>query len=101
LLKQPNFISNWAFGAVSAADKALLAAILKDTDAHFLKWAINAIVHWQNTIALENLYHIHGTADRVLPIRFVNCNYSITGGGHFMTVNKASEVTSALRACLG
>jgi pimeloyl-ACP methyl ester carboxylesterase len=100
LLKQPNFISNWFFGTESKKDKTLLANILQDTDSVFLKWAIDKIVNWQNVITPPNLKHIHGTSDRILPYKFVSSNVTILKGGHFMTTNKAEELSREIRKIL-
>jgi pimeloyl-ACP methyl ester carboxylesterase len=100
LLKQPNFISNWFFGTESKKDKTLLANILRDTDSIFLKWAIDKIVSWQNVITPPNLTHIHGTSDRILPYKFVSSDVTILNGGHFMTTNKAEELSREIRKIL-
>lgn len=97
LLKHSNFISNWFFGASETADKELLKAILHDTDAIFLKWAIDKVARWRNTIIPKNIVHLHGTNDKILPYRFVECDLTVKDGGHFMTLNKADELTSILR----
>ena len=97
LLKKSNFITNWFFGVSSTFDKELLKTILKETDTTFLTWAIDKIVGWTNQTELKNLKHIHGTADRILPIRFINCNFKVNNGGHFMTLNKANELTKLIR----
>ncbi|RRB02262.1 alpha/beta hydrolase [Larkinella rosea] len=100
LLKRPTRISDWFFGVQTREDRRMLAAILRDTDDVFLKWAIDKIVNWRNTILHQNLKHIHGTADRILPIRFIHCDLKVTGGGHFMTVNKSIELTEKIAALL-
>jgi pimeloyl-ACP methyl ester carboxylesterase len=100
LLKKPNIFSNWFFGTESQKDKILLANILRDTDSIFLKWAIDKIVNWQNVETLQNLQHIHGTADRILPYRFVSADVKINGGGHFMTTNKVEELSREIRKLL-
>ena len=97
LLKKSNFITNWFFGVSSTFDKELLKTILKETDTTFLTWAIDKIVGWTNQTELKNLKHIHGTADRILPIRFINCNFKVNNGGHIMTLNKANELTKLIR----
>lgn len=97
LLKQANFFSNWFFGTVTPQDKKLLKEILKDTAPVFLKWAIDKIVTWQNTVVPQNIVHIHGQADRILPIFFVKCDSKVKNGGHFMTVNKAKELTELIQ----
>jgi pimeloyl-ACP methyl ester carboxylesterase len=97
LLKSSNFITNWFFGTSSTFDKQLLKQILIDTDPTFLKWAIEKVVSWSNETQTKNIYHVHGTSDKILPIRFVNCNIAIKQGGHLMTLNKADELNNLLQ----
>ena len=97
LMKMPNFLSFWFFGTENRNEKKILAEILKDTDENFLKWAIDKIVTWKNEIEHKNLIHIHGTADRILPINFVNCQIKVKNGGHFMTLNKAKELDEIVK----
>ncbi len=97
LLKSSNFITNWFFGISSTFDKQLLKQILIDTDPNFLKWAIDKIVRWTNETQTKNIFHIHGTSDRILPLRFVNCNVTVQNGGHLMTLNKSDELNKILK----
>lgn len=97
LLKKSNFLTNWLFGANSTTEKQLLKQILKDTDSKFLKWAIHKIVNWSNTTQNENIFHIHGTKDKILPLRFVKCNRKVIDGGHLMTLNKAEELNIIIK----
>jgi pimeloyl-ACP methyl ester carboxylesterase len=100
LMKYPNRMSNWFFGAESKEDREILATILKDTDPVFLKWAINTIVNWDNRELIKQLLHIQGDADHVLPARFVRANIIIDGGGHLMTLNKAEELNVVINRSL-
>ena len=97
LMKMPNFFSFWLFGTVNQKEKKILAEILKDTDESFLKWAIDKIVNRNNEVVHKNVIHIHGTADRILPIRFVKCQIKVANGGHFMTLNKEKELDEILK----
>ena len=97
LLKKSNFISNWFFGVKTTFDKDILKTILKETNPTFLTWALDKIVNWTNQTKLKNLTHIHGTADRILPIRFVKYDIKINNGGHFMTLNKANELSQIIK----
>jgi pimeloyl-ACP methyl ester carboxylesterase len=90
-------ISFWFFGAENETDKKILTEILKDTNEKFLKWAIDKIVTWKSQTVNGNSIHIHGTSDRILPIKFINWNIKIENGGHFMTLNKAEELTKIVR----
>ncbi len=96
LLKQSNFISNWYFGIDSLLEKRLLKTMLDETDAGFLRWAIEKIVSWKNETQLKNIYHLHGTNDRILPIQFVKYDFEIKDGGHFFIINKSEEVNSII-----
>ena len=98
-LQKIHFLMFWLFGVTSESDKKLLKAILDDADNDFSNWAIDKIITWNNDIALNNVIHIHGTADRMLP--FKHANYTIANGGHFMVVNKAAEISSIVRKELG
>lgn len=97
LMKMPNFFSFWFFGTESKNDERILREILKDTDTTFLKWAIDKIVNWKNETEHNNLVHIHGTSDRILPIKYVNCQIKVKNGGHFMTLNKSQEINNILK----
>ena len=60
-------------------------------------WAIHKIVTWTNQPKIENLKHIHGTNDSILPIRFVQADKQINNGGHLMILNRADEVMEFIR----
>jgi len=70
---------------------------LIETDPKFLRWAIDKIVNWTNTTQPRNVFHIHGTSDRILPIKFVSCDIKIKDGGHLMILNKADQLSIILR----
>ncbi len=88
-VKPPQFIMNFMFGAV---DKELLSKIIKDTDPHFIKWALHLILTWRGSGPNENLIRIHGTNDRLIPLKGVA--KMIDNGGHFMIVDKADEISN-------
>ncbi len=92
LLKSGNRLSYWFFGAKNPYEKKLLKQILYDTNSVFLKWAIDKVTTWENTNIPENLLHIHGTKDRILPFRKIKSAQKIEDGGHFMTLNKFTEI---------
>lgn len=96
-LTKTNPMLNWLFGVTSTHDKATLAAIFQDTDPQFLKWAIAQIVSWDNNVTPQNCLHLHGDKDRIIPIRNVDYSIKIRGGGHFMVMNKAQEISFHIR----
>ena len=96
ILQQSNFVVNNLFGADTKEDKDILAQILADTDVRFFRWAMNSMRHWDNETIPQNLIHIHGTDDKIIPIKNLKSDYEIQGGGHFMVLNKATEISTII-----
>lgn len=96
LLKKQTWFTNYFFGVENNTDKQLLGQILNDTSSTFLRWAIDALVSWQHQFILPRCYHIHGTTDWLLPVRFVTADCALENGGHLMVLNKAEAVSRYL-----
>ena len=79
------------------AERKLFRAILLDTNAKFMKWAINQVVIWRNELIPNNIYHIHGESDRIFPYRYVREDFSVEKGGHFMIMNQAEYISQLIQ----
>jgi len=99
-LKARNPLLYWFMGVKTLREKILFNQILKDTDIVFFRWAISIILHWQHPTQIKNLYHIHGSADNIFPIRNTSPNHRIEGGGHLMVYSDATEISSMLTRIL-
>lgn len=86
----------WFFGAASNESKQLLKQIINDTDAGFLRWAIKTILSWNRKIKPDEIYHIHGAVDHVLPAAYVKANQLVKDGGHLMVFGNAEEISQLL-----
>jgi pimeloyl-ACP methyl ester carboxylesterase len=87
----------WFMGAKTIAEKAAIKAIVSDAKVDFYKWAIGAILNWQNTTRPKNVFHIHGSADKTLPFFLTkSVDVRIKGGEHLMIMNKAAEISALL-----
>lgn len=84
-------------GTTGAEQRKVQRQIMSDSDPAFTRWAIHAILSWKNKIVPENVIHIHGTSDRLLPYRHVNAHYTITNGAHVMIMDKAEELSALLK----
>ncbi|MGN6568724.1 MAG: alpha/beta hydrolase [Flavipsychrobacter sp.] len=84
------------FGAKTPEEKKMLAGILHDTDAQFLKWALKAILIWENDTYTNNYVQMHGTADKVIAPEHVNPDYWLKGGTHIMVYNMAEIVNDII-----
>jgi len=94
-LKISTLFTYWIFGAKTAEEKKLLKQIIKDTHNQFLKWALRKIITWKNVERPHNLFQIHGTSDKILPIKNTNPDYVIKNGEHLMIYSQA-EILSKL-----
>jgi pimeloyl-ACP methyl ester carboxylesterase len=97
LLKRATTIRKKFFGPKGEDQQKVFHQILKDSDPNFTKWAVYAILHWQNRIIPANITHIHGTADKLLPYRLVNADYPIEKGTHLMIMNHHKELSALLK----
>lgn len=91
--KSSNKIMLKIFGAETEEEQDLLRAILKDSDGQFMRWAMRAIMLWQNVTIPENATHIHGTGDLIILPGKVNADYWIEDGSHMMIYKRADEVS--------
>jgi pimeloyl-ACP methyl ester carboxylesterase len=101
LLQLPNPFSYWFFGVHTPEEKNLLKQVLRDMDPQFVRWALKAITTWKTTDRPRHLFHIHGTADKVLPIRYLKPDFQLKGGEHLMVYTQAERVSEILVAQLG
>lgn len=95
------FISTWLikiipfagkiFG-VSKKDKRFFDKMINDTPNGHLKKTIRSILYWKNTVFPSNIIHVHGSQDKVIPVKNIKNPAVIKGGGHFMVYNMANEV---------
>ena len=96
ILKRVNSLTYLVFGAKTNFEKNLLKDIVKNTDKHFLKWALHQIMNWKNENYSENIVHIQGDSDLILPHIFVKYDYLIKGGTHLMTLNQSKEIETII-----
>lgn len=97
LLWIAKLIASWFFSLKTIDERKLLKAILFDTNARFVKWAIHQIVTWNNKLIPDNTYHIHGESDRVFPYQFVHEDFNIKHGGHLMIMSQAEYISNLIQ----
>jgi pimeloyl-ACP methyl ester carboxylesterase len=100
LIRSMSTFARRVFGATTDETKILLAQYSKECDVDLLKWSIQQILSWKGENIRERPYHIHGTNDRLLPLKNKAVNFAIKGGGHFMVYENAELIEIHLRVCL-
>lgn len=101
LISKSDWLLDFFFGARSKLQKEILKEIIKGTTPGFNKWAVNSVINWKNTIYDNNIVHLHGNKDKLLPYRFVQADYTIEGGTHYMIVTKAREISKIVLKEMG
>ena len=97
-LTQP--IQNKMLGVQSEEEKILVASLRREVDLPYTNWAVHKAINWKNGSQQPNVYHIHGDKDNMFPIKNIKADYIIKGGGHFMIMNKADEVSGCINSIL-
>jgi len=87
----------WLFGVNSITGTKIYKEIISDCDPDFNRWAVDAILSWDNIDVPENIIHIHGTRDKILPYKYVNCHYTVQKGEHLMVLEQATIVSEILK----
>jgi pimeloyl-ACP methyl ester carboxylesterase len=97
MFRIPRFVAKHLFGA---RNTSLLYQILDDSDLVFTKWAIEAIIRWDNNHTLQNSVLICGEKDKIIPPSKAPKAIVIKGGQHFMIVDQAEEISEIINDCL-
>lgn len=101
LMTHVGFLVKPMFGKMAPDDLALFKSMLSNSSPVFLKWAMQAVLYWKNTIAIPNLYHIIGDKDLVFPHQNIkNPTAVIKSGTHIMVFDKADEINALLAGIL-
>lgn len=96
LARRSNPIMYRLFGLKTQQEKGLFDEIIANTDPIFLSWALTCILRWRNTVKPAHLTHIHGTSDKILPIKYTQPDVVIKNGGHLMVFSHAKELSKVL-----
>lgn len=96
-VRKQTVIRYYILGAKNEKAKTYVKHVAEHADANFYRWAIGAILNWQNKTVPANILHIHGTSDRLLPYKFVQPHATINNGGHLMIIENANEVSELIK----
>ena len=93
-------IQNIFLGITDPAEKQMVRYYRKNSPTAYNNWAINEVLHWRNSWQPPVLFHIHGDNDHTFPIKYVSPTHIVKGGGHFMIMNKAAEVSAFINSII-
>lgn len=88
------------FAVSRSKHKIELQQMLKESNNDLIRWSIYAILHWQNKELPSSYVHIHGSKDRMLPMRLTNPTHIIYHAGHTMVLTRPGEINRILSQVL-
>lgn len=82
-------------------NKATFKSMLSKKTGLYMKRTVSMIINWERTSNSAEIFHIHGTKDHTLPIRFiVNPTFILENGSHMMTLTRAQDINVFLNQIL-
>ena len=83
-----DLLSKFSFGTLIKRRIKLYQKYLSVREKSYLDWAIEQMVQWSRTEIDPKVIHIHGDADAVFPIKYINNCIVVKGGTHIMILSK-------------
>ncbi|QEC66293.1 alpha/beta hydrolase [Panacibacter ginsenosidivorans] len=87
----------YLFGLKDPLHIKVYEELINNADTDFNKWAITALLNWNNEIVPANVTHIHGTDDKILPYKYVECDKTIKQGGHLMVMEQSAIISAMIK----
>jgi pimeloyl-ACP methyl ester carboxylesterase len=100
LFTSVDFLLELIFGEMAKADKWLFKDMLKNSSPTFLKWAMGAVLNWDNKVIPANVFQIIGDKDLVFSYKRIKGAIIVKGGTHIMIFDKADEINKILKEIL-
>lgn len=93
-----NWLKNKLLGVKSSNKKKLGELQLPTKNFH--KRALSILLRWKHSHNLENIIHVHGEKDKIIPIRNVKGCHPIKDGGHLFFAYKVRKLNTFLTELL-
>jgi pimeloyl-ACP methyl ester carboxylesterase len=88
------------FSRENNEDKKLLWQIINESDMDLIRWSMHAILSWQNDVVPQKIWHIHGTHDEVLPVKYTHPTHTVPKEGHMLVMTRPDVVNNLLAEAL-
>lgn len=85
------------FGLNDKKQIAFFYRIMPDLSDRYHRWSVRQIVRWKNPEPPVPVTHIHGTKDRIFPLRSCDPCHTIPNADHAMIVTHGPEVSRLIR----
>ncbi|WP_298348277.1 alpha/beta hydrolase [uncultured Dokdonia sp.] len=101
LIEDVDKLAKYAFGETIKNRVDLYQKYLSMNDRRYMKWAVKEMVCWDQETPTENAIHIHGTADKVFPVKYIKNCIEVQDGTHIMVITRAKWFNEHLPKLIG
>ena len=91
-----NDLTRFAIGPRSKKRLELYNEYLHVRDKVYMDWAIKNMVSYNRKTPIPGIFHLHGDADMVFPIKHIKNAIVCPGGTHIMLLNRAKWVVDQI-----
>ena len=84
------------FTPKSNEERKLFLSFVREADSSVIRWGIHQTLYWKQKEMPGNIIHIHGSKDRLFPVKKIKTGHIIKGGTHFMVYNRAAEISELI-----
>ncbi|WCO00631.1 alpha/beta hydrolase [Psychroserpens ponticola] len=88
LVSNIDFLAKYAFGETVTKRVELYKKYLSVSDKHYLDWAIENVIEWNQDQPNAAAIYIHGEKDSIFPHSCIGNCLVVKGGTHIMIINK-------------
>jgi hypothetical protein len=99
LLRKINSRSGWILGIKKSEMPEFISMMDQMPYGYYLNTA-NYVVNWDRKTTGKNIFHLHGDADKLLPIKYIKADHVIENGTHAMIFYQAKEITAIIESVL-
>jgi len=100
LIQQLGLFIKPIFGKFNENGAWLFEDMLKKSSPIFIKWAMKAVLAWDNRIIPPNVYHIIGDKDLIFSYKKIKDAIIVKGGTHIMVYDRAKQINKVLKSIL-
>jgi pimeloyl-ACP methyl ester carboxylesterase len=73
---------------------------IADADPRVVRWSIDQVFRFEEVPLDIPVWHIHGDRDPLFPLRYVEPDEVVQGGGHLLPLTHPYEVNNFLRRAI-
>ncbi len=87
-------------GQLRPAERRLFWDMATRVAPGFFKWGCRAMLSWRPTAHDVPVFHLHGSADRIIPVHRVRATQVLSGAGHLLPLSHPVETSTFLSRVL-